>query len=254
MVALSEQYNFPSVVEEFLDLKSFDGPNGPLLKGMVKRRAAEILAHPDIRYVPAFKLLDLVAEIVNVAHEITLEPQLRQHEASALLQSHISDTSPMVNQFMLDAALERARYEPMMLDAPGADALTFRNLMLAKRWHAMRDAHQTHSDLPNSWADAVSHAVEQAIAAPAFADYRVGPLLQFFAEMLQQARNLHDSAATLTQLEDHIGPQSPLWKRYALKAARYKSHETPAAQEETRALPNQARMPDVPLPSKHSLH
>lgn len=254
MVDSSARYNFTSVVDEFLALKSLGGPNGEILRDTIKSRASEILSRPDIRYMPAYKLLDMVAEMVNVAHDIAAEHQLRRNEAIALLQSHISDSSPLVSQFILEAALERARYEPMMLDAEGADALAYRNLTLSKRWQAMLAAHESHSSLPADWSNEVSATVMRAISNAAFAQYRVGPLLQLFAEMLQQARLLHLSAAPQSQLGDMIGERSPLWKRYALKAARYKEREKDLDPYDGKRLPNQSRVPNIPAPAKHSLH
>lgn len=243
MVELSEQYNFSSVIDEFTALKSFPLPHGDFLRERMRRRALELLARPDIRYMPAFKLLDLLAGMVNTAADIAAAPQLRRNEAQALLDSHISDTAPLIVEFMLEAALERARYEPIMLEADDADALAYRNLLLSKRWQAMLAAHQDHAPLPPEWTQAVGDAVIGVISASTFADYRIGPLLQFFAEMLAIARQLHETAAPLAQLHDHIGQRSPLWKRYALKTARF------------RDLPGttQSRLP-TPLPVKHSLH
>lgn len=242
MVALSEQYNFSSVIDEFTALKSFPLPHGDFLRDRMRRRALEILARPDIRYMPAFKLLDLLAALVNTASDIATEPQLRRNEVQALLDAHISDTAPLIVDFMLEAALERARYEPIIVEANDADALAYRNLLLSKRWQAMLTAHQAHAPLPPEWTQQVGDAVLSVISAPAFADYRIGPLLQFFAEMLGMARQLHETAAPLPQLRDHIGEQSALWKRYALKNARF------------RDLPTQTRRPPTPLPAKHSLH
>lgn len=254
MVALSEQYNFASVIDEFIALKSFPLPHGDFLRERMRKRALDILAHPDIRYMPAFKLLDMLAEMVNTAAEIAAEPQLRRNEAQALLDSHISDTAPLIAHFILEAALERARYEPMILEAAGADALAYRNLMLSKRWQAMLAAHQAHAPLPEEWSQTVSNAVLQVISAPVFGEYRVGPLLQFFAEMLATARQLHETAAPLAQLGDHIGEQSALWKRYALKNARYREHASSDPHDGHRDLPMQSRIPPIPLPGKHSLH
>jgi hypothetical protein len=152
MVALSEQYNFASVIDEFVTLKSFTGPHGDFLRERMRRRALDLLAHPDIRYMPAFKLLDLLAEMVNTASAIAEEPQLRRNEAQALLDSHISNNAPLIAQFMLEAALERARYEPMMLEAADTDAMAYRNLTLTKRWQAMLAAHQAHSQFARGMA------------------------------------------------------------------------------------------------------
>ena len=254
MVALSEQYNFASVIDEFIALKSFPLPHGDFLRERMRRRALDILAHPDIRYMPAFKLLDLLAEMVNTAAEISSESQLRRNEAQALLDAHTSTAAPLVVSFMLEAALERARYEPMVVEASGADALAYRNLTLDKRWQAMLAAHQAHSPLPDDWATMVSEHVGQVIHASIFSDYRVGPLLQLFAEMLATARQLHETAAPLSQLHDHIGEHGALWKRYALKNARFREHPSTDPHASQRDLPVQSRVPSIPLPAKHSLH
>lgn len=246
MVTISNPYHFTSVVDEFLALKEFPAPNGPALRQRLRDRTLAILAHPDIRYMPAFKILDIVAELVNTAADIAAEPQLRQNEAFALLDAHSSDQSPLIRQCLLDAALERARYEPMMLlDAEDSDALAYRNLILSKRWHAMLAVHQSLITLPPEWVHQVSSMVEQAIHDPAFARYRTGPLLQLFAEMLQQARQLHESHATLGTLQEHISPQSALWRSYVLKAARY---------QQKSAEPTPGRVPTTPLPGRHAIH
>jgi hypothetical protein len=225
MVDTGISYNFLSVAEEFIAHKPFTGPHADALRERIRQRARELLVHPDIRYMPAFKILDLLAALVNAASATAIEPQLRRHEALALLNAQISDASPLIRQFMLEAALERARYEPMMLDTNGVDAATRRTLTLTKRWRSMCDAHQSHTPLPPEWLAAVSAAVDQAIRAPAFSSYRQGPLLQLFADMLQTARRLHSEGKSLTQLQRALKPSSALWKRYALKATRYRKAE-----------------------------
>jgi hypothetical protein len=252
MVATSAQYNFTSVIEEFLALKPMAGPHGDVLRQQVRERAQALFSHPDVRYMPAFKLLDLLAEMVNLATAISDEAQLRRTEATALLNSHISDHAPLIIDFLLEAAVERARYAPMMLEPTSADGLAYRNLLLQKRWEAMLTAHQQLVPLPMPWVQSVSAVVTSAIQAQTFAHYRIGPLLQLFAEMLSQARQLHETSAPVEQLEKLIGPQSALWKRYILKAARYREREDSTAH--AGALPAQARMPGVTLPAKHSLH
>lgn len=251
MVTLSAHYNFRSVVEEFLALKTFKGPHADMLRHMVRTRAFDILAHHDIRYMPAFKILDLMAELVNAADAIAIEPQLRANEAAALLQSQMSDHSPLIRQFMLEAALERARYEPMMLDATGYDAATYRTLTLQKRWAAMLAAHNALVELPDFWSQELTRAVHEVITAEPFRDYRQGPLLQFFAEMLTTARTLYTQGESHTILLDALGPKSALWKRYALKAARYREQPHENAEGD---LPLQSRVPMAHLRPPHSVH
>lgn len=250
MVTLSAHYNFKSVIEEFLELKSFSGPHAEILRDQVRSRASEILANPDIRYMPAFKILDLLAEIVNTTDAVAAEPQLRAHEATALVRASLSENSPLIREFMLQAALERARYEPMMVDAPESDALAHRNLTLKKRWQAMRHAHQELATLPTDWIALVNETVEYAIAAPCFRQYRFGPLLQLFAEMLAAARDLHAANATLDTLREMLSEDGALWKRYALKAARYLDKSATGKDR----LPPQSRLPSSYLPPPQSVH
>lgn len=251
-MVMSAHYNFRSVVEEFLELKSFKGPHADVLRTLVRNRANEILAHADIRYMPAFKILDLLAELVNAADATALEPQLRANEAAALLQSQISDASPLVRHFMLEAALERARYEPMMLDATGIDAASYRVLTLQKRWQAMLSAHDSLAPLPAPWISELTQSVDHVIAAKIFIDFRHGPLLQLFAEMLRLAREQFELGENPAALRERLGPKSALWKRYALKAARYR--DTPEAAALSGDLPAQSRVPTAHLLPPRSVH
>lgn len=232
MVETAGTYNFIGIAEEFIALKPFSGPHADHLRDLIRTRAREVLAHPDIRYMPAFKILDLLAEMINAASAIAGETQLRKTEATALLHSEISDNAPLIRHFLLEAALERARYEPMMLDASGTDAASYRNLALRKRWEAMRAAHQSLHQLNDDWLRVVDHAVKNAITATSFSEYRTGPLLQFFAEMLQIARQYAEIDKSLAELVSALGSNGALWKRYALKSARFRDdgdHISPLA-------------------------
>lgn len=249
MVAPSTQFNFRSVIEEFLGLKSFGGPHAQMLRDQVRERALEILGRPDIRYMPAFKILDLLGQMVNITDAVAAEPQLRAHEATSLVRASLADNAPLIRDFLLDAALERARYEPMMVDAPGAAALTHRNLTLRKRWLAMRHAYDELATLPAEWMEQVSLSVGRAIAAPCFYQYRHGPLLQLFAEMLNLAHELHEENAPLESLRELLSEDAALWKRYALKAARYLDRSAA-----TGSLPPHARLPADHLPPPQSVH
>ncbi len=240
MVTQSPTFHFQSVIDDFLALKNFSGPHRAALSNLVHERAAALFEHPDIRYMPTFKSLDLLAEMVNLAAEIDQSPQLRANEATSLLRASISDNAPLIRQFILDAALERARYEPMMLS--GAHDIPHRDLALRKRWRAMLDAHQELQPLPPEWCETLTHAAEAVITAESFHHFRQGPLMQLFAEMLQTARQLQQEQAPLDALEHALSKASPLWKRYALKATRYgeKPTDTPGT------LPAESRVPTPP--------
>jgi len=240
MVSLTPNFNFASVVDDFFALKTPQGPHIELLHQQVRTRAEELLANPDTRYMPAFKILDLLAVMVNTATDVAAESQLRAHEATALLRANLADNAPIIRQFVLDAALERARYEPMMIVE--SEDISHRDLALHKRWEAMLSAHQALEPLPADWETTIGHGVATIIAAPDFHAFRQGPLMQLFAEMLQTARHLHRESASLAQLEAALGPDAPLWKRYALKATRY--GEKHSASDGT--LPPESRIPTPP--------
>ena len=232
MVADARQYNFSGIIEAFFTQKPLTGPNSALLRGMVEARAGEMLLHPDVRYMPAFKILDLLSSMVEASHLLDAEPQLRASEARALLQQQLEEHSPRLRQFLLDAALERARYEPMMI--LGNTVLGHRaDLTLRKRWHAMRVAHQSLHPLPPSLLIVVDNAVERTITAANFAHYREGPLMQYFAEMLELARRMATENAEPDALTSALAEGQILWKRYALKPQRYRSKKPPPANLET---------------------
>lgn len=240
MVTRTPDYNFAGVVDEFFALRMLDGPHADALQAQARERAIELLSQPDVRYMPAFKILDLLATLVDSASAIASEPQMRLHEATALLRANMSDNSPVIRRFVLDAALERARYEPMMI-AEEDPELSHRDLALHKRWDAMLHAHQELEPLPDSWAEAIGTIVERAIDAEEFRDFRQGPLLQLFTEMLETARELTRQRRPLEELEAALGQDSAVWKRYALKPGRYSEKH-----DDEGTLPREARIPGNP--------
>jgi len=208
----------------------------------VRARALALLEKPDVRYMPTFKVLDLLAAVTNIAAAVAEAPQLRPNEAEALLRESLADTAPLVGHFLLEAALERARYEPLMLDTRIHDAALERELVLTRRWAAMRATHQEKSQLPDDWMDTVDEAVDLALDAEEFRRFRQGPLLQLFAEMLGLARKLHQQGEPLSALTHAIAEDGTLWRRYALKSARYGEKSLPPA--DIRAI----------QPHSHTLH
>lgn len=226
MVSTGAEYNFASVIDGFFALKKFESRNSAMVQSLVRQRAITLLAHPDVRYMPAFKILDMLASLVNIAVAVADAPQLRPNEAQLLIRESLADSAPLVNHFMLEAALERARYEPMMLAEPVTDAASERLLLLQQRWAAMRAAHQEKFALPDTWLEVIDHAVDTALAAPDFEHFRQGPLLQLFSDMLAAARKLHQQDGTLATLKNTVREGGTLWKRYALKSARYEEKPT----------------------------
>ena len=221
MVSTGSDYNFAAVIDEFFVLKQISGKHGELVKSLVRERASTLLGHPDVRYMPAFKILDMLAALVNLAAAVADAPQLRPNELRALMRESLSDTAPLIHHFMLEAALERVRYEPLMLMPNPLDEASERERVLQLRWAAMRAAHQEKAALPESWVDAIDTAVEHVLAAKEFRHFRQGPLLQFIAEMLAAARKLHVQKATLEELVAALSDHGALWKRYALKTSRF---------------------------------
>jgi len=221
MVEIVTEYPFTSVIDDFFAVKKFNSRHGEHLRSLVRVRASEVLAHPDARYMPAFKILDLLAGFVNQALAIAEAPQLNAAEAKALMREALADSTPLIRQFMLDAALERARYQPMMLAQAAADDDQTRLAILHQRWAAMRAAHQERAELPEAWLDAIDQAVETVIAAPEFRRFRHGPLLQYFSEMLGVARLLYRPDIPVESLTHALREGGTLWKRYALKSKRY---------------------------------
>jgi hypothetical protein len=221
MVSTASTYDFTAIIDGFFSRKKIRGPHAALITASVRDRARTLLSHDDVRYMPAFKILDMLAALVNIATAIMDAPQQRPNEVKALLRESFSDGTPLIRQFMLEAALERARYEPLMIATPANESTAERDVILHRRWAAMRAAHQEKAQLPDDWMDAVDTAVEHAMTAKAFQHFRQGPLLQLLAEMLAIARKFHHQRETLDALETAISDGGALWRRYALKTARF---------------------------------
>ena len=229
MVDTAATYDFTSVIDGFLAQKKLVGRNGAFITATIRSRALTLLANPDVRYVPAFKILDLLAAMVNIGAAIDDAEQLRPNEISALLRESLSDSAPLMRQFMLDATLERVRYEPMMLGTRITDPGVERDTILQRRWAAMRAVHQEKVGLPDDWIELVDTAIDHVIAAKEFLRFRQGPLLQLFTEMLSVARKLHQQGESLETLESSLSDHGALWRRYALKTARYGEKQTKPA-------------------------
>lgn len=221
-------YDFETLLSHFFKLHPLHGPHRIKLAELVRTHADRILEHPDVKYMPAFKVMDLISEMVTHAADIDAEKQLREIEAVKCLEAEFTTSAPLLRGFLLEAALERARYEPLMLTGEFNDAAAHRASLLGRRWRAMREAHTRTHPLPEAWLHTLDNVITLVISAPTFRNYRVGPLLQMFAEMLQYARQLHEHHMPIETLIAHVDEKSSLWKRYKLKAKRFR--ETKAAQ------------------------
>lgn len=222
MVSNVSAYDFSAVMDGLLARQKIRGAHATIIVSTTRERALALLSLPDARYMPAFKILDMLSAMVAIAGAIAEATQLRANEVRSLLRESLGDDTKLVRQFMLEAALERARYEPLMLAARTHDAKAERELILNRRWAAMRAAHQEKAALPEAWMDIVDSGVERALAADDFQRFRQGPLLQLFAEMLGLARKLHQQGEPLATLETALAKSGVLWRRYALKTARYR--------------------------------
>jgi hypothetical protein len=228
MVSLASAYDFTAVIDGFLAQKKLHGAHATLIHNTVRQRATEVLAVPPVRYMPAFKILDLLAAFVNIGAAIDEAAQLRAGEVQALLREGLSDGTALIRQFMLEAALEKARYEPMMLDHEAGTSHDRRLPLLKRRWEAMRAAHQEWAKLPEPWLARVDDAVTRALESRDFQDFRQGPLLQLFAEMLGVARTLHQNQASTLELIQDLSEQGKLWRSYVLKSKRFRERRAPA--------------------------
>lgn len=196
-----------------------------MLEKEISEQLHSLIESPTTTHLPRHKWLEYITGCLDHATTIAQEPQLRAHEARAMLLQVIGNGTHFHNRFMLEAALEQARYAPMMLTNTPKDDAQERQWLLEKRWQAMKEAQQTHIPLPNDMLDMLNHNVQKAIHATCFANYRVGPMLQFFAEMLNIAYKLHDSGQPAHQLEEELGASSSIWRRYELKSERFKQED-----------------------------
>ncbi|MDX2095179.1 MAG: hypothetical protein SFW64_04490 [Alphaproteobacteria bacterium] len=229
MVSTVSAYDFSAVLDGLLARREIRGPHATMIASVTRERALALLCLPDVRYMPAFKILDMLTAMVAIAAAIAEATQLRVGEVRALLRESLGDDTKLIRHFMLEAALERARYEPLMMDARTADAQLRREIILQRRWAAMRTAHQEKAALPEAWMDSVEAAVACALAADDFRRFRQGPLLQMFAEMLALARKMHQQGEPLAALAAALAQGGTLWRRYALKTARYREPSAPVA-------------------------
>lgn len=196
----------------------------------IQSHVREMADAPSASYIPRYKWLEYISGCVSHAVSIAQETQLRDHEARAMLHQIIGKDTVMRKQFEYDAALEQARYQPIMLLETLPDSHAKRTELLKKRWQAMCAVQQSHMPLSHDTLLILDAAVHEAMLAEEFSDYRIGPMLQFFADMLLQAVSAEDDG-NIDQLESLIGRNSRLWRRFALKSSRFSiaSDTTPSS-------------------------
>lgn len=210
-------YDYHSVLASFFDASDLSPDKIAPFKSLAESVVHDAMQNPDIVYMPAFKVLDFLSSIVTQTVNIAAEPHLRAQEAQAMLAQLLRADAPLCLRFAREAALERVRYEPVMLTKRYTSALEKRNATLTHRLSKMVGLYAATPHFSSTQHSAVMHFAGMAIKSPDFATYRAGPMCQFFAEMLQ----LVETDALRTSFDDIIGPQSVLWRRFRLKSHRF---------------------------------
>jgi len=217
----------------------------------------DVLDKPDVVYVPNYKITQLLTDVVNIAASVTSEGWLLPEEAEAQLKSLIGPESHLVRHFLSQAGMERARYEPIMLAERYHSPLSERNAILSLRLKRMLAARQTYDPLPNSYLRSVRMAGHRAIHAECFSIFRIGPMLQFFDDMIKQANviaeSTYDEFEGLSGLAHVLREDGNLWKLYKHKAPRFAAKEgDPLLTNVFTTRANMVYVPDTPgAPTLH---
>lgn len=239
-------YDYTTVLSSFFEAATdIDPVRAAPLKQLAESAARNALDNKDVVYMPAFKVLDLLSSIVNLTVGIAREPHLRPSEAKAMLTQLLLDSAPLLSKFHRDAALERVRYEPVMLTQQFDSALDKRNAALHIRLDRMLAIYREAERLPVEFYTIVTTQAEAAMQSADFAQYRAGPLCQLFAEMLAAA----ESANTPEDLARLISPTGRVWKSFRLKAHRFS-----AAEDDPLMTGDASERIDAPIPTTHHLH
>lgn len=223
----------------------------------LRQAARAVMNHPDMNYVPGYKITELMADMVNIAASITAEGWLGAAEAQKQLEHMVGMDSPLIRSFMSDAGMERARYEPVMLAERYQSPVAERNAILTLRLKRMLAARQSYDPLPQSFVRAVRMAGHRAIHADCFKIYRIGPMLQFFDDMIKQAdqvaQTTYDEFAGLAIISDLLREESRLWKLYRHKAPRFSAKAgDPLLTDTFLTRANMVYVPDKPgAPTLH---
>lgn len=219
--------------------------------------ANRLLSHPDAHYMPDYKLTELMANLVNVAASISSEGWLSPEESLQQFRSCSGLDSQLALEFLANARMERARYEPIMLAERFESPRSERNAILRMRLKRMLAARQTYDPLPGSFVRAIRIAGQRAIQAPCFATYRIGPMMQFFADMITQADQIadttYDEFAGIAALNHVLREEGNLWKLYRHKAPRFSAKPGDPLHEGV--FTNRATMLYIPdHPDRPTLH
>lgn len=245
--------------DDFLDilegLTDQLGESGALLpdayQNTLQNAAMDILSHPDMHYVPGYKITELMADMVNIAASVHAEGWLAADESFQQLKEALGPDGIIRQAFLADAAMERARYEPIMLAETYGSPLAERNAILSLRLKRLLAARQTFDPLPNSYVRSVRMAGNRAIHAECFKIYRIGPMLQFFADMIKQADQIsettYDEFEGIAALSETLREDGRLWKLYRHKAPRFAAKAgDPLLNDSFTTRANMVYIPDTP--------
>ena len=223
-----ESSDYLEILDGFFDRLNQSGAIlFPNCRDIVTEIASNMLKSHDLHYVPGHKITELMADLVNVAASISSEGWLTPEEARRQFDAHTGTASPLIQAFFQEAKMEKARYEPIMLPERYDNPRAERNAILIYRLKRMLAARQEYDPLPSSYIRAVRMAGTRAIQAQCFATYRIGPMLQFFSDMISQANQVNehsfDEYAGLASIAHLLREEGNLWKLYRHKAPRFQA-------------------------------
>lgn len=238
-------YDYSTVLASFFDAAGDLPEHTNHLKPLIEATARHALSNPDVPFMPAFKVLDMLSGLVNLCVSIAREPHLRPNESRAMLSQLISDDAPLLTHFYREAALERVRYEPVMLTEHFNSAWLKRNAILQIRLSRMCDIYLSAALLTPEKHNIVTQHAQSALQSNDFSTFRAGPMCQLFAEMLSATVN----TSSTEEIASLIGPTSKMWRRFRLKSHRFSADVSDPLI--TGASPNRI---ESPIPVTHHLH
>lgn len=220
--------------------------------------AKRIMSATDLHFVPGYKITELMADLVNIAAGISSEGWLNEEQAAASFHELTASNSALVKSFIADARMEKARYEPIMLAQRYESPRAERNAILRMRLKRMLDARQSYQPLPTSFLRAIRSGADRILQAECFADYRPGPLMQMFADMIQMADrvadDVFDELEGMSALHSLYREEGRFWKLYRGKAPRFRAKPGDPLHENSFPL-TRANMLYVPdKPGRPTLH
>ena len=193
----------------------------------MRAAARRITGMVDLHYLPGVKVTQLMADLVNIAAAIAAEGWLSQSESEAQFAAMTRNDSPLVQTFVMEAEMEKARYEPVMVEERFERPIEERNAILRRRLKRMLAARQAYLPLPDVYLRSLRMAADRVMQAECFARFRPGPLLQMFDDMVAMADTVAESHWDPLKGADYLNAllaeEGVLWKRYRCKAPRFQA-------------------------------